>query len=401
MERDRVKGRQSHAASSILTSPIHRPADSLIIHLHQRLAMVPVSTIMARSSNDASRLRSLQALIAYILLLGFADCAPLASALDYPYPNLTLLASHRPDPRFKLIPHYTNEPLPATAVLMSTIYLLAEAADLDFNGDLVFDQPSIFDDYPSVSISLRNARSSPHPPVSFLIWALYYAGVGMISHNKFAVGYFDLLWKGKIVGWLHYQKAPPNQTSGSLAERDVNFQVSAASNYLANHWTNTTNLAKKNSSETSIISMTSALLAEGTVAEPTIITIRMQYLPDAKTLPVGTVFAMIIGVLKDNAEYRATAHVQSSSTTVRGFDATLSIQRNQGPSMRTPPFFEYAYLNTGIRQIPRLMLSQGKIAEVMFQIEVEDKQYVQTLTKYCFLITVHLEENLISSTSIS
>ena len=338
--------------------------------------MVPVSTIMAKSSIVANRLRNLPTLLVYMFLLGFSDCAPAPSPLDVPVTNVTPLATHDPDPRFKLLPHYTNERLPATAVLMSTVYLLAEAADLDINSELVFDNPSIFDDYPSVSISLQNAKPTAILPVSFLVWGLYEAAMDMINNFKFTVSTFDILWKGKIVAWLRYHKVPPNASSGNPANRDVSLQVSVPSNYSSIVVGNRSNFAQKNKSENNTTSMTSAPNAVEPLTTASIITIHMQYLPDAKTLPIGTVFAIILETLKDNAEFSATARIPSSSFTLPAFDVTLVIRGNRGPSMRTPPYFEYAYLNRAIRQIPRLMLSEGKIAEVTFQIEVDDKEYV-------------------------
>lgn len=338
--------------------------------------MISVPTIMARLAGQASRLRSLQTLLACIILLDFSEPATIASPLDLTLPNLTSLAAHDPDPRFKLTPHYTNERLPATAVLMSTVYLLAEAADLDLNSELEFDKPSVYDDYPSVSISLQNAKPSVPLPCAFLVWGLYFAGMDMIEHNKFVVGDFDVLWKGKITGRLRFQKAQPRASFESLANGSHSIQVSAPSNYSLDVPSGRSYFTKKRTNETVSAPETPSSAAMKSLTTDPILTLRMEFLQDAKTLPIGTVFAMILELLKDDAEFSATARVQSSSTSLPAFDATLDIQRIQGPSMRTPPYFEYAFLNRAIRQLPRLMLSEGKFAEATFQFEVDDKKYV-------------------------
>ena len=338
--------------------------------------MISVPTIMARLVGQENRPRRPQALLLCIVLLSFSAPATIASPLDLTLPNLTSLAAHDPDPRFKLTPHYTNERLPATAVLMSMVYLLAEAADLDMNAELEFDKPSIYDDYPSVSIGLQNARPSTPLPCAFLVWGLYYAGMGMIKHNKFVVSEFDVLWKGKITGRLRFQKAEPRSSFENSANGSHSFQVSAASNYSTKVLSDRSYFAKKKTNKTvSASEIASSATVKSLTTDP-MITFRMDFLQDAKTLPIGSVFGMIFELLKDDAEFPATARVQPFSITSRGFDATLNIQRIQGPSMRTPPYFEYAFLNNAIRQLPRLMLGQGKFAEATFEIDLDGKKYV-------------------------
>lgn len=56
------------------------------------------------------------------------------------------------DSRFSLQSHYSTTRLPATAILMNTLTLLTEAADLDFKDAFEFNRHAKFDDYPSVSI---------------------------------------------------------------------------------------------------------------------------------------------------------------------------------------------------------------------------------------------------------
>ena len=344
---------------------------------------------MARLANQGSRLLSLQTLLAYTILLVSSKPATIASPLDlYPL-NLTSLATHDPDQRFDLTPHYTNERLPATSVLMNTVYLLAEAADLDMNSELVFDNPAIFDDYPTVSISLYNAKPSVPLPCVFLVWALYYAAMDMIKHYKFVVSSFDLLWKGKITGRLQYQKVEPSASFESSANSSHSFPLSEPSNSSAKVPSDRRHFSKKRTNETISASVLPSPEAANTLIADPLITIHMQYLPNAQILPIGAVFGMTIEILKDNAEYPATDRVQSSSTAIRIFDATLEIRKTEGPSMRTPPYFEYAYYNRAIRQLPRLMLTEGKFAEAAFQIDLDKKEYV-----YFFREVLHFEGQL-------
>ena len=351
----------------------HPRKEILILHL-ERLALIFVSTITARSANQGGRLSSLQTLLAYTILLGSSKPATIASPIDLYLPNLTSLVSHDPDPRFDLQSTYTDKRLPATAVLMSTVYLLAEAADLDMNSDMVFHNPSIHDDYPSVSISLYNLKPSVPLPCSFLVWALYYAVMDMFKHNTFAVSRFGLLWDWKVVGYLLYQKVEPSASLESSANSSHSFPVSAPSNYSTKVPSARRYFSKKRTSETTSASVISSPKAATTLTAHPTLTLRMEYLPDAKILSLRAVFAMIVELLKDNAEFPATALVRSSSTAKRVFDATLDIR--EGPSTRTPPYLKYTYLNQAISQLPRLMLSEGKFAEVTFQIELDNKEYV-------------------------
>ncbi|KAL8785859.1 MAG: hypothetical protein Q9195_008454 [Heterodermia aff. obscurata] len=329
---------------------------------------------MTRLAIQGVRLRSLPFWLAYTLLLGSSNPVTIASPLDLTFPNLTSLAAHDPDSRFKLTPHFTDQRLPATAVLMSTVYLLAEVADLDINDDLEFNTPYVNEDYPSVSIGLQNARASVALPVAFLVWGLYYVAMGMIEHNKFFVSSYDVLWKGRIVGRLQYQKPEPDASFGGSANISHSFIATTPSNHSAKVSSDRSYPVKKGSSQTIAAPLDSSSEAVNTMAADPLLTIHMLFLPDAKTLSIGTVFAMIIEQLKDNAEYPAGSWVQSSSTTIGAFDATLEIQRKEGPSMTTPPFFEYAFLNRAIRQVPRLMLTEKKFAEVTFWIEVDKKE---------------------------
>ena len=86
------------------------------------------------------------------------DCATIGplTFLDTVLPNTTLGAPI--DPHFSLQPHYTTTRLSATAILMNTIVLLAEAADVDIKAPIDFNRHATFDQYPSVVIDLQPGR---------------------------------------------------------------------------------------------------------------------------------------------------------------------------------------------------------------------------------------------------
>ena len=89
-----------------------------------------------------------------VLPINCAIITPSSTSLDPPlldvFYNSTLGGNI--DPRFSLQSHYGTTRLPATAVLMNTLTLLTEAADLDYHDAFEFDRHAKFDDYPSVSI---------------------------------------------------------------------------------------------------------------------------------------------------------------------------------------------------------------------------------------------------------
>lgn len=273
-------------------------------------------------------------------------------------PNRTVLTAHTPDSRFKLQAHYTNERLPATAVLMNTVWLLGEAADLDFKSQVDFHKEAALDEYPAVSIDLKTAKPRDRLLACFWVWALYGAAFDMIIHTRFVVSEFDIMWKGKIIAKLQYQKGKAAgliDDSGSSDSADV--------------------LRDKRVMEASrmtVVNLTSTAVQSYSSDES--VTLELQYLENAKNIPILTIFMVVLTTLKDNAEYPATARTQPFETKVRGFDAKLEIMRNEGPPIRRPPFFERADVNKAVRQLPELMLQQGKFAEISFIVDVDGKE---------------------------
>ena len=65
------------------------------------------------------------------------------------------------DSRFSLQSHYSTTRLPATAILMNTLTILTEAADLEYHDAFDFNRHATFADYPSVSIGRSWSTISP------------------------------------------------------------------------------------------------------------------------------------------------------------------------------------------------------------------------------------------------
>ena len=310
------------------------------------------------------------AISARVVLYG--DAIPSLYARDS---NLTSLTVNGVDSRFRLVSHFTNERLPATAVLMNTVYYISEAADLDFDAGMNVLRPFTSDDYPGMMIDLENAKPRYNLPAYILVYGLYGAAVQMIAESKFVVSEFDLLWKGRIVAKLRYQKAASSGTAikGDPGEDDQELNSPIPSNYSSDSSRGTPDILKGQTSTADIANMTlDSSSIDSTNADPEI-KLHAQYPENAQLIPIWTIFVMIIATLKDNAWYKATARVQPMSTSVPGFDATLTIQT---PRTRQPPYLVYKQLNIAIPLIPILMLRHSKFAEMTFQIEIGGKEYV-------------------------
>ena len=275
--------------------------------------------------------------------------------------NKTIGHGHDPDPRFELVSHYTTEKLPATAILMNTITMLTEAADLEFHEIIDFDKSVTSEDFPNVVIEFRMARARDKLPDCFCVWALYLAATDMIRYTKFFVSEHDLIWKGKVVARLHYQKPNPNGLSEDGREVAIYKPNTTATSYLEGDlptfdvrmplWP----IPINDTSDPNLDWPTTGDLSPDLPSSE--IVLHLQYLEDARDMPIWTVFQMVISTLKDNAEYPALDRVQSFVVNVPGYDAKLGITTNGGPPRR--------------RLIPAFVLGQRRVAEIKFSFEVD------------------------------
>lgn len=288
--------------------------------------------------------------------------------------NKTSVFGHDQDRRFRLESHYTSERLLATAVLMNTVTLLSEAADIDFHSEVDSDKTSTFDDYPNVVIDLKPTKAKDRLPACFWVWALYGAASDMIDRTKFFVSEHDIIWKGKIVAKLRYQKANPNEISRIDREVHRYTPSSTATSYMEG---DTPTFDIKIPLDSAPMNGTSDSTSRESASEVRALPkldLELQYLKNAKDLPIWTVFMMVLATLKHSAAYPASARANPYVVSVAGFDASLEIARKTGPGSRRPPFLENTHVNHAIAWIPKIMLAQRKFAEVIFRFDIDGKE---------------------------
>ena len=319
----------------------------------------------------------------FAVMLGFIAFSRVNCAAVKPVPesdpnyydiilNKTIGHGHDPDPRFGLVSRYTTEKLPATAILMNTITILIEAADIDFRDVVVFDKSVTSEDFPNVVIDFSTVKARDQLPDCFCVWALYLAATDMIRYTKFFVGEHDITWKGKVVARLSYQKPRSNGLSEDGREVEIYKPNTTATSYLDGD-TPTFDIEipfwPVPNNDSNVEWPTTGDLSPDVPAEE--MQLHLQYLEDARDFPIWTVFQMVITTLKDNAEYPAEDRVQPFVVKVPGYDAKLGIATNGGPARRRPPHFENRHVNNAMRLIPAFMLGQRKVAEIKFAFDLD------------------------------
>lgn len=293
------------------------------------------------------------------------------SSLSFPIPNTFL--HYPPDPRFSLQPRYTTIRLPATAILMNTVSLLAEAADLDIDAHLEFDRHGVFPEYPTVTIDLQTSKNRDRLQNFMLVWTLYEAAWDMIAKNSFFVCEFDIMWKGRVVARLRYGKAP--EGGGEFGQRTTDGrsetftrEASTAGHKASSSAINNTVVEAESANTTSTIPPLPLIsIANEAIA------LNLKYLNNGENIPIFTVFMTVLATLTENAFYPAAALVEPFHASTPGFDAQISIMRNAGSPDQRPPFFERTILTQAMRQLPGFMLMQRRFAEVAFTITVEGR----------------------------
>ena len=261
---------------------------------------------------------------------------------------------------------------------MNTVTLLAEAADLDFNGYVKWNRPATFSRYPAVDIDLQLKRSRDPVHNFLLIWALYEAAWDMIDKNKFCVSDFDMVWRGKVVAVLRYKQATQQELQETEGGESKDNETASFAGLTTARGGGTSMLGGI-ARGTGQVNTTVELPLSVQTSNEDVLTLHLQYLSNARDLPIFGVFMAVIAALKDNAYYAPTDRVYPFSSSTPGFDTQLSILRNE-PPITTPPFFERTHITHTIRLIPGFMLEERKIAEVAFTFRLGNKGQVDLFT---------------------
>ena len=144
--------------------------------------------IPALLCHESAIMRNLHTLFLCVILSSCTDgeTIKLARPSDT-YPSIPLSNSTvglSGDPRFALQPHYTSTRLLATAVLMSVIFFLSEAANYDFESFLDINRRASFPTYSSVVIDIQTVKAKDRLQNFLVIWSLYESAWDMVSRSR-------------------------------------------------------------------------------------------------------------------------------------------------------------------------------------------------------------------------
>ena len=309
----------------------------------------------------------------FVLGSGLANVSTqdLPQQLDSPSLINTTLATAI-DRRLTIHGRYTNHPIAPTACLMNTLTFLGDISPFDWNSAVHVTRHAHFSGYPNVEIDLEPVVRGDLT-TRFLIGALYLSINNMAFHRRFFAVEFDVMWKGRIIAWLRFQK--PIMNSGILTRSLLelsNDTVTGLSGSAANIEPSATLAADTNSvstmSSSSPLSETSSI--EGATGNPQF-RFDADFKPDAETLTIIDVFMAVIATMTENAMWAAGARVKPFEASAPGFNAEVFITNPPGPLRKRPPFLEQRWITEAMSQIPKFMLDRGRFAESIFGIRID------------------------------
>ena len=257
------------------------------------------------------------------------------------------------DSRFSIRAGYLNTRLQPTAVLMNAVNVAADLAVLDFNNRFIVDIAPL-QKYPDVKIDFV-----PVPPMiaietKILVWGLYGGINDIVGRKQFKEVEFDLLWNGKVVAWLRFEKAVNNMV-GETAERK---KPTIDPHFLQTSKQNDTMPPRL---QTDI----------GLTANPTPFAFTAQYTPYSKPLSIFQVFMSVFSALVQVAPLAANSDVKALVYEAQDFNSRIVVFRTEGKAWQV---FEYRWLIEGLKRIPEFMLESAKFAEIGWEIKVNGKE---------------------------
>ena len=304
-----------------------------------------------------------------LLKLGFAvlfySAISLSSPLNLPsqpvslYPltsngNLSEALRSRPwDSRFSIRAGYSNIRLQPTAVLVNAVNVAARLAVLDFNKRSIVDIAPL-QKYPDVKIDFV-----PVPPMiavetKILVWGLYGGINDIVGRKQFKEVEFDLLWNGKVVAWLRFEKAVYD-TVGQTAERK---QPVSEPHLLQ--------ASKQNDTIPPGLQIDTGL-----TTSPARFVFSAQYTPYSKPLSIFQVFMSVFSALVQIAPLAANSDVKELAYEAQDFNSRIIVFKTE---RKVPQKFEYRWLIEGLKRIPEFMLESAKFAELGWKIEVNGRE---------------------------
>ena len=237
---------------------------------------------------------------------------------------------------------------------MNAVDVAAHLATLDFSKQ-VHIQTVPLPAYPDVHIEFV-----PVPPAKFvetkiLVWGLYGGINDIVGRKQFQEVEFDLLWKGKVVAWLRFEKAESATLPKGVGLAENKTQATTVESLLA---------------QTQISNSTTPEPSTHLTAAPRF-TFTAQYTPYAKPLSIFQVFVSVFSALVQAAPFPSTSVVKPLIYEALDYNSQISVV---SADRRTPPYFQYGALVEGLKRIPEFMLEQGRFAELGWKIEIGGRE---------------------------
>ena len=264
------------------------------------------------------------------------------------------------DSRFSIRAGYSSVRLPPTSTLMNAVDVAANLATLDF--DKQFEVHFLpLPKYTDVQIEFEAVPPAKYVDAKILVWGLYGGINDIVGRKQFREVEFDLLWSGKVVAWLRFEKVERKTLSEGIAATE-----NGTSSILEPEMSQ--NKGMNGFSATSDLSGISKNLAAG--PNPAF-GFAAQFTPYAKPLSIFQVFMSVLAALVQVAVFRVTTIVKPLVYEALDYNSQIAVLRRE---RKAPPFFEYRWLIEGLKRIPEFMLAQGRFAELGWKVMVGGKE---------------------------
>ena len=255
--------------------------------------------------------------------------------------NITTLGTFT-DPRFRIEALWDQPKLRTISCLMNAVNVLAVLAQLDFLSKVMGIHRITIDNYLDVEIGFQPVSPAIDIEVRFLVWGLY-AGIDrMVTQSRWNDAEFDLIWEERHIAWIRFERGQ------RLVEAENRLAILGQASTNALNETANTNATSSNG----------------------VVKIIIIYFNDGETIPLETLFMIVMAALHYLAEFSASDIVQPFDSSADGFDGIIRFFPGEPPKP-SPQTFDYRAAIKAISQIPTSMLEHQKFAESAIVIKMD------------------------------
>ena len=244
--------------------------------------------------------------------------------------------------------------LRTTSALMNAIATLKKLALEDWDGKVIDGTEYRLDDYPEVSILVNTPKRKRNIRVGFVMWAICFGMVEMISRKKFELAQFQISWEGQLVGWVHVIPTPGSKVAEGQDHGTL---------FLGNRSTNLP-------SATQPLNITNVVTMDNT-DDADDARLVLDFEPFGDTLGIYDVFVPVMTGLTDMGKIPNYYESSGLMIGLNGYDGHVCFLPIV-PLRTSPPTLNYGWLIRTLARIPAYMLSQARVGEVKIRVVVDD-----------------------------